>query len=63
MKALDPLDQFESSAAHSMAIVAFVLTALLSPLAGDASLDGDDDEVKYTIITVILMVTTYRSYS
>ena len=37
-KALDPLDQFKSSAAHSPAIKAFELVASLSPLAGDASL-------------------------
>ena len=46
MKALDPVDQFESSVAHSVAIVAFDLAALLSPLAGDASLHRDDDVVK-----------------
>ena len=46
MKALDPLDQFESSAAHSAAIKTFELAALLSPLAGDASLHRDDDVVK-----------------
>ena len=46
MKALDPLDQFESSAAHSAAIKAFELAALSSPLAGDASLHRDDDVVK-----------------
>ena len=39
MKALDPLDQFESSAAHSAAIKAF-------ELAGDASLHCDDNVVK-----------------
>ena len=63
MKALDPLDQFESSAAHLAAIVAFVLAALLSPLAGDASLDGDDDGVKKSIILAIPMATSYRPYS
>ena len=46
MKALDPLDQFESSAAHSAAIKTFELAALLSSLAGDASLHRDDDVVK-----------------
>ena len=45
IEALDPLDQFESSAAHSAAIVAFELAALLSPWARDASLHGDDDVV------------------
>ena len=46
MKALDPVDQFESSVAHSVAIVAFDLAALLSPLAGDASLYGNNNVVK-----------------
>ena len=46
MKALDPLDQFESSAAHSAAIKAFELAASLLPLAGDTSLHRDDDVVK-----------------
>ena len=46
IEALDPLDQFESSAAHSAAIMAFELAALLSPWARDASLHGDDDVVK-----------------
>ena len=46
IEGLDPLDQFESSAAHSAAIMAFKLVALPLPLAGDASLDGDDDVVK-----------------
>ena len=46
MKALDPFDQFESSAAHSVAIKAFELAALLSPLAGDANLHRDDNVVK-----------------
>ena len=46
MKALDPLDQFESSAAHSAAIMAFELAALSSPLAGDVSLHRDNDDVK-----------------
>ena len=59
MKALEPLDQFESSAAHSAAIIAFVLTALLSPSAGDASLYGDNDVANLTIVTAMLMVTTY----
>ena len=45
-KALDALDKFESSAAHSAAIMAFKLAALLLPWAGDASLHGDDDMVK-----------------
>ena len=45
MKALDPLDQFESSAAHSAAIMAFELAALSSPWARDASLHGGDDVV------------------
>ena len=46
LKALDPLDQFESSAAHSAAIMAFKLAALLLSWAGDASLHGDGDVVK-----------------
>ena len=45
IKALDPLDQFESSAAHSAAIMAFKLAALLVPWARDVSLHGDDDVV------------------
>ena len=63
IKALDPPDQFKSSAAHSAAIVAFVLVALSSPLAGDDSLDGDDDRVKKSIILAISMATSYRPYS
>ena len=46
MKALDPLDQFKSSTACSPTIMALELAALLSPLAGDASLHRDDDMVK-----------------
>ena len=63
IEALDPPDQFERSAAHSAAIVAFVLAALLPPSAGDASLDGDDDGVKKSIILAIPMATSYRPYS
>ena len=62
LKALDPLDQFESSTAHSAAIMAFELAALPSLSAGDASLHGDNDVVKYTIVTAISMATTCRSY-
>jgi hypothetical protein len=46
MKALDPLDQFGSAAAHSAAIMALELATLSSPLAGDASLHRDNDVVK-----------------
>ena len=46
IEAIDPFDQFESLVAHLVAIVAFELAALLSPLAGDASLHGDDDVAK-----------------
>ena len=46
IEALDPVDQFESLAAQSAAIMAFELAALSSPLAGDASLHGDNDVVK-----------------
>ena len=46
IEALDPCDQFESSAAHSAAIMAVELAAMLSPSAGEASLHGDDDVVK-----------------
>ena len=59
MKALDPLDQFESSAACSAAIMALELAALLSPLAGDTSLHRDDDVVNSNIVTAIPMATTY----
>ena len=45
IKALDPLDQFESSAEHSAAIMAFELAALVLPWARNASLYGDDDVV------------------
>ena len=63
IEALEPHDQFKSSAAHSAAIVAFVLVALSSPLAGDDSLDGDDDRVKKSIVLAIPMATCYRPYS
>ena len=63
IEALNPIDQFKSSAAHSAAIMAFELAALPLPSAGDASLHGDDDVVKQTIVTAIPMATTYRSYS
>jgi hypothetical protein len=46
LKALDPLDQFGSAAAHSAAIMALELATLSSPLAGDASLHRDNDVVK-----------------
>ena len=46
MKALDPLDKFESSAAHSAAIMALELATLSSLLAGDASLHCDENVVK-----------------
>ena len=46
IETLDYVDQFESSAAHSTAIMAFKLVALSLPLAGDASLHGDDNVVK-----------------
>ena len=63
IKALDPADQFESSAAHSAAIVAFDLAALSLPSAGDTSLHSDDDVIKYTIVTAISMATSYRPSS
>ena len=59
MKALDPLDQFESSAAHSAAIMALELAALSLPLAGDTSLHRDDNVVNSNIVTAIPMATTY----
>ena len=43
--------------------MAFVLAALLPPSAGDASLDGDDDGVKKSIILAIPMATSYRPHS
>ena len=46
IEALDPFYQFESSAAHSAAIMAFELAALSPPWARDASLHRDDDVVK-----------------
>ena len=46
MKVLDPSNQFKSLAAHLAAIVAFNLAALLSPWAGDASLNDDNNVVK-----------------
>ena len=46
IEALDPLDQLESLAAHSAAIMAFEVTALWLILAGDTSLDGDKVVVK-----------------
>ena len=64
IKALDPFDQFKSSAAHLVVIMAFELVALLLPSAGNACFHGDEDEVvKLTIMSAIPMVTTYRSYS
>ena len=45
-KALDPFNQFEGSAAHSVAIMAFDLVILASPWAGNTSLHGDDDVAK-----------------
>ena len=63
IEALNPPDQFKSSAAHSADIVAFVLVALSSPSAGDASLNGDDDGVKKSIILAIPMATSYRPSS
>ena len=63
IKALGPLDQFKSSGAHSSAILAIESAALLSPLTGDDSLHGGNDVVKQTIVTVVLMATTYRYYS
>ena len=46
IKALDPLDQFESLAAHLAAIIAFELAALSLPSAGDGSLHGGDNVVQ-----------------
>ena len=46
IKAFDPCDWFESLAANLAATVAVELTAVLSPLAGDASLHGNDKVVK-----------------
>ena len=46
IKALEPLDQFKSLAAHLAAIIAFGLVALLLPLISNASLHGDGDVVK-----------------
>ena len=46
VKALQPFEQIESSFAHSEVIMAFDLTVLLSPWAGDACLYVDDDVVK-----------------
>ena len=63
IEALDPPDQFKSSATHSAAIVAFVLIALSSPSADDASLNGNNDGVKKSIILAIPMATSYRPYS
>ena len=63
IEALKPLDKFESSTAHSAAIMAFELVPLPSPLAGDASLHRGGGVVKLTILTVISMATTYRSDS
>ena len=39
----------------------FELSALLSPLAGEASLDRNNYVVKLTVVTVILIVITYLS--
>ena len=50
IEALDRADRFESLAAYS---AAFELAALSSPTAGDASLHGDGDVVKKTIVTAI----------
>ena len=46
IKALDPSDQFESSAAYLAAIIVFELATLFSPLAGNVSLYGDIDVLK-----------------
>ena len=39
----------------------FDLAALSLPWAGDASLHGDDNVIKYTIVTAIHMATIYCS--
>ena len=57
IEALDTPNQFESSAAPSTA--GFKLATLLSPLAGDASLNGDNNALKSTIIMVVIVATTY----
>ena len=59
VKALDPCETSKSSAAHSAIIMAVELAALLLPSACDASLHGDNDVVKWTIVTVVLTATTY----
>ena len=46
IEVLDPFNLFESSAAHSAAIMAFELAALSSLWARDASLHRGDDVVK-----------------
>ena len=61
IEALDPLDQFKSSAAHPAAIMAFELVTLSLSSADNASLYDDDDVVKWTIVTAISMATIYRS--
>ena len=61
IEALDPCDQFESSAAHSTAIVAFKLALRLSP--HDASRHGHNNVVKYIIVPAVLMATTYQPYA
>ena len=59
IEALDHFEQFESSVAHSAAIMAFELAALPSSLTGDVSLHYDNNVVKQIIITVISMATMY----
>ena len=56
-KVFDLFCQFKSSSAHSTTIIAAKLTALLSPWAGDASLYGDKDVVKQTIVRTTQMAT------
>ena len=61
IEALNPFDQFESSAAHSATIMTFKLTALLSWWAGASSLHRDGNVAKYAIVTANPMMRKYLS--
>ena len=54
-----PPDQFESSAAHLAAIVAFRFGRFLVAIGWQRQLHGNKKVTKYTIVTTIPMATTY----
>ena len=60
---LTPLNSFESLATHLVVMMVFKLVTLLLSLAGDASLEDENNVVKWTMILAIPMTITYHSYS